>query len=380
MERQPNTQYVLSLSYGKDSIATIEACKQLGYPLDRIVHAEIWFDDETPADLPPMVEFKKKADEIIKERYGIVVEHITAMTTADKKNDPLFKQPCEGGSNSHIAICSTTDCKTGSSSVRSRDFQCSQVLGARNSNTATKLTYLDIFYRQVKKINPKHRQTAGGGYCYGFPARKGAWCVNILKTTTLDRVRIPNRARELVYKQSQNPTVTGTQQSAANGVRGNSNNNHREFSSNRRKNGAVDINTVQYLGIAADEPERIERHTKKGIVLPLVDIGWDEAYCRKWCEENDLLSPIYTDAARGGCWFCHNQGIDQLRKLYHNYPELWAKLMAIDYDSPVTFKPDGHTIHDFDKRFMLEDQGLVPKEKFRWIYLENPAGEQMRWF
>lgn len=60
------------------------------------------------------------------------------------------------------------------------------------------------------------------------------------------------------------------------------------------------INTVQYLGIAADEPERIARHTKDGFMLPLVEIGWDEAYCRQWCEENDLLSPIYTTATRGG--------------------------------------------------------------------------------
>lgn len=71
---------------------------------------------------------------------------------------------------------------------------------------------------------------------------------------------------------------------------------------------------MQYLGIAADEPERIARHQQKeNIRLPLVEIGWDEAYCRQWCEENDLLSPIYTTATRGGCWFCHNQGVDQLR-------------------------------------------------------------------
>ena len=31
---------------------------------------------DTPADLPPMVEFKAKADAIIKERWGIEVEHI----------------------------------------------------------------------------------------------------------------------------------------------------------------------------------------------------------------------------------------------------------------------------------------------------------------
>lgn len=52
------------------------------------------------------------------------------------------------------------------------------------------------------------------------------------------------------------------------------------------------INTVQYLGIAADEPERIERHIKPNVILPLVLLGWDEAYCRHWCKENDLLSPM----------------------------------------------------------------------------------------
>lgn len=72
------TQHVLSLSYGKDSIAAIEAIKQLGWPLDRIVHAEVWATDTIHADLPPMVEFKAKADAIIKERYGITVEHICA--------------------------------------------------------------------------------------------------------------------------------------------------------------------------------------------------------------------------------------------------------------------------------------------------------------
>lgn len=68
-------QHVLSLSYGKDSLACLGAIEQLGWPLDRIVHAEVWATDTIPADLPPMVEFKAKADAIIKERCGIVVEH-----------------------------------------------------------------------------------------------------------------------------------------------------------------------------------------------------------------------------------------------------------------------------------------------------------------
>lgn len=132
------------------------------------------------------------------------------------------------------------------------------------------------------------------------------------------------------------------------------------------------INIVQYIGIAADETKRIERHKKRGFIMPLVDIGWDEAYCRKWCEDNDLLSPIYETATRGGCWFCHNQSIGQLRLLRKDYPELWEHLMRLDVDSPVTFKADGHTIHDFDKRFQMEDEGLIPTNgKFKWKMIED---------
>lgn len=72
-------QYVLSLSYGKDSLACLGAIEKLGWPLDRIVHAEIWATDTISADLPPMLEFKHKADAIIKERYGIEVEHLSAI-------------------------------------------------------------------------------------------------------------------------------------------------------------------------------------------------------------------------------------------------------------------------------------------------------------
>lgn len=163
-------------------------------------------------------------------------------------------------------------------------------------------------------------------------------------------MRLPDAQRELVYKQAQDES-----------------NPNRKFSGGARSQGA-NLNIVQYLGIAADEPERIKRHTKPGIVLPLVDIGWDEAYCRQWCEENNLLSPIYTTATRGGCWFCHNQGVGQLRLLRKNYPELWALLLKWDADSPVTFHPDGRTVADFDKRFQMEDDGLIKAgdKKFRW--------------
>ena len=133
---------------------------------------------------------------------------------------------------------------------------------------------------------------------------------------------------------------------------------------------------MQYLGIAADEPARLKRLVVVTKTSPLAAIGWKEADARKWCEQNDLLSPIYTTSTRGGCWFCHQQSLDQLRLLRKNYPDLWALLLKWDEDSPVTFRPDGHTVHDLDRRFQLEDDGKIPTDKrFRWDMLDKYTKE-----
>lgn len=257
--------YALSLSYGKDSLACLGAIEKLGWPLDRIIHAEIWATDTIPADLPPMVEFKEKADEIIKKRWGITVEHIKG-----------------------------------------------------------KYTYADIFYRIFCRSKTERKN----GQIYGWPMKKGSWCTGELKINNLRKVQ-------------------------------------------------QGVKTI-YLGIAFDEPKRFHNlaEQKKS---PLVEAGWTEDMCRKWCEENDLLSPIYTTATRGGCWFCHNQSVGQLRLLRKNYPEYWALLLKWDTDSPVSFKPDGHTVHDYDRRFRLEDEGLIyPNDIFRWDMLEEELN--LRWF
>lgn len=250
-------EHILSLSYGKDSLACLGAIEQLGWPLDRIIHAEVWATYTIPADLPPMVEFKAKADKIIKKRWGIEVEHFSA----------------------------------------NRTFQ-------------------DRFY----SVKVKNR----AGMIYGWPfSVAGAWCNSDLKMAAIRKAVKSTRS------------------------------------------------AIQYLGIASDEPNRFHNlsETKKS---PLVEAGWDEAYCRNWCEENDLLSPIYTTATRGGCWFCHNQRVNQLRLLRKNYPDLWALMLKWDEDSPVTFRADGHTVHDFEDRFALEDMGLIDtSDRFSWSCIEH---------
>ena len=71
-------RHIASLSYGKDSLAMLEAIHRLGYQLDEIVHVEIWATDTLSANLPPVIEFKRRADRIIKERYGLEVRHVCA--------------------------------------------------------------------------------------------------------------------------------------------------------------------------------------------------------------------------------------------------------------------------------------------------------------
>ena len=72
------TKYILSCSYGKDSLACLGAIEKLGWKLDGIIHIDEWATDDIPAELPDVVAFYHRADEIIKDRYGIIVEHITA--------------------------------------------------------------------------------------------------------------------------------------------------------------------------------------------------------------------------------------------------------------------------------------------------------------
>lgn len=228
-----------------------------------------------------------------------------------------------------------------------------------------KLTYEDLFYKKLCKGKFV-------GTIKGFPLNnKGGWCKKLKYENS--SVNIPRLVlqgcREEYKEQREN---LGLPDSEGELVHLKSQDGCSEKFLKSPMDEGRDIKVIQYLGIAADEPERIKRHSVEGKELPLVLAGWDEAYCRGWCEERGVLSPIYTTATRGGCWFCHNQGIEQLRLLRKNYPDLWALLLKWDSDSPVTFKSDGHTVHDYDKRFALEDCGvLIPGDRrFRWKNIE----------
>ena len=159
-----STEYILSLSYGKDSLACLEACKQLGYPIDRVVHAEVWATDTIPADLPPMVEFKAKADAIIKERYGLTVEHICATVKRERERNSLTK-------DSSIQNVIVSDLENNAMVSLSDSIRGVSIDSRTEPLTSCeKLTYEKIFYRPMKRRAVERERERG---FTAFPSSEG---------------------------------------------------------------------------------------------------------------------------------------------------------------------------------------------------------------
>lgn len=143
------------------------------------------------------------------------------------------------------------------------------------------------------------------GEIYGFPLRLGPWCNSKLKIRPLERYfRTVGEYRSIV-------------------------------------------------GIAYDEGARAAKKTMAGKVLPLVDYKILEADTFDICRAEGLLSPAYEFTNRLGCWFCHNQRVGQLKRLYKYCPELWAQLEKLDGQSPCTFRPK-HKLQYYSQRFARE--------------------------
>ena len=87
--------------------------------------------------------------------------------------------------------------------------------------------------------------------------------------------------------------------------------------------------TVQYIGIAKDEQERLLRLEDGKQVSLLAKYNFTEQDAWEFCRKAGLLSPVYEFTDRGGCWFCPNAKRKELRHLYDHHPELWARMLEL---------------------------------------------------
>ena len=246
-------KYVLSLSFGKDSLAMLCEIIKRKMPLDYVVFCDIKFNNKISGEHPLMAEWIPCAEKILKDRFNIDIIHLTA-----KKN------------------------------------------------------FTEQFYTVKERGNHK-------GDIYGFPYTIGAWCNGRLK---LDPI---NKFINEILKSGESVT--------------------------------------EYIGIAKDEPKRLERYKKletekhKYVTLADLDISEDEAM--QICIQNDLLSPKYKNSFRGGCWFCPKQSMSDLYNLWKDYPQYFEMLEKMEKDSFNSFKPN-LTLKQIREKF---ESGKVYKKK-----------------
>lgn len=345
MSQSDYTEHIARISMGKDSLKMLNVIITRGLPLDGVTTTDVWATDTVRAELSEVLEAKVRIEEKLWQMYRIEVDHLCARNKDGTKRtyEQMFY---------HIPNRCSQDVQVERERERRAPARFNpripgsveQVVSVR-SQTGCQIT-------ECRDQSPDSRPTPdttgarssrlSATAIKGWPTANGQcpWCQ-----------QLKVRAKPLF---SQCPATRGR----------------------KRK-------IVEYIGIAADEPDRFGQ-LSEWKRAPLVEFGIEENLCGLFCQYNDMLLPSYDTGCRDGCWFCHNQGIDQLRNLWRNYPDHWALLMKWDLDSPVTFKADGHTVHDFDRRFQMEVERKVPMDRtFRWAMLDKPpafvayTGEQI---
>lgn len=126
---------------------------------------------------------------------------------------------------------------------------------------------------------------------------------------------------------------------------------------------------IQYIGIAVDESKRLGRVARTTNQISLLQkYGYTERMAFDLCKKYDLLSPIYDFAPRGGCWFCPNARIAELRYLRENHRDLWEKLLELE-QTPNLIGNMWNTlsktsIHDMEKRLKREERQTTVFERY----------------
>ena len=118
---------------------------------------------------------------------------------------------------------------------------------------------------------------------------------------------------------------------------------------------------VQYVGIAADEPQRVVLANNKQ--YPLADWGMTEKDCLQYCYdkgwgwlESSPRTPsgyidLYRILKRVSCYCCGNKNLEELRNIWYYLPDYWSYLKGLQSKIDRPFRSDGKTIFDLEEQF-----------------------------
>ena len=166
-----------------------------------------------------------------------------------------------------------------------------------------------LLYHEYKP-RPSNRRTQG----YSFPSSLYRWCTSKLKTDILTK---------------------------------------------KKKSLEKNYNVIYHVGIAADEIHRI-----KDLNYPLIDWGWTEADCLKYCYDKGFdWGGLYKLFRRVSCWCCPLKSLSELRQLRKHFPDLWSQLLDWQHKTWRKFRRD-YSVDDLEFKFAKEDEAKLNQISF----------------
>ena len=92
-------------------------------------------------------------------------------------------------------------------------------------------------------------------------------------------------------------------------------------------------NAIMYVGLAADEPERVRRLPKNKI-SPLAEWEMTEKECLTYCRRHGIHwteggVDLYDILDRVSCWCCSNKNKKELFNIWKYLPDYWEKLKEL---------------------------------------------------
>ena len=115
----------------------------------------------------------------------------------------------------------------------------------------------------------------------------------------------------------------------------------------------------EYVGIAIDEPLRLNKERKGNKLFPLAEWNMTEKDCLQYCYDKgfDWLEDgveLYSILDRVSCWCCCNKNLKELKNYYKHLPKYWGKLKKLQSKTERPMKYNKYSVFDLEKIFEKE--------------------------
>ena len=123
-----------------------------------------------------------------------------------------------------------------------------------------------------------------------------------------------------------------------------------------------------YIGIAADEPDRVQKRDEKvkrslAIRYPLIEWNWTEDDCMAYLDHLGIGNCLYLSFNRIGCYHCPKQGLSSWHEVWLNWNDKWQESKHWDEES-IKIRGSGlrtdYTLQELETKF---ESGFVPSKK-----------------